>query len=38
MGAPNNQTIHKRKIGVVPYTAGGRASLEIDRDGACCSS
>ncbi|MGE5503313.1 MAG: hypothetical protein ACM31L_02715 [Actinomycetota bacterium] len=33
MAPPSNQVIHRRKLGTIPYTAGGRASIELDRDG-----
>lgn len=33
MGAPKNPTVHHRRLGSVVYTAGGRQTLELDRDG-----
>lgn len=33
MTAPVNQTIHGRRLGTVPFVAGGRQTIELDRDG-----
>ncbi|ARJ65478.1 hypothetical protein WV31_07340 [Magnetospirillum sp. ME-1] len=30
---PSNPTLHKRKLGQIRFTAGGRESLELDKNG-----
>lgn len=30
---PSNPTLHTRKLGTIRYTAGGRESLELDKNG-----
>ena len=34
MSIPTNQTLQRRRSGIIPYVAGGRQTVELDRDGA----